>query len=90
MLSSSPRCMGASGTEVDAASRPTNYIGNATTRGVTSNLAAAPRRIIVDDPPTREPGTKKRARFLAGFGLVIISVLVLIVGVSFLRAFRQR
>lgn len=46
--------------------------------------------MIQDDPPTREPGTKKRVHFLASFGLLVIIILMLVVGVGILRAFRQR
>ena len=46
--------------------------------------------MIRDDPPAREPGTKKRAQYIVGFGLVVISLLMLIVGVSILRAIRRR
>jgi hypothetical protein len=63
---------------------------NATSLNPTSNVTATRGRIIKDDPPTREPGTKRRAHFLASFGLLVIIILMLIVGVGILRAFRQR
>lgn len=69
----------------------TSRMENATSIIPTSNVVAVtPGRMIKDDPPTREPGTKKRAHFLASFGLLVIIMLMLLVGVGILRAFRQR
>jgi hypothetical protein len=74
---------------VDTASQ-TSRMENATLIAPTSIVAVTSGRIMKDDPPAREPGTKKRAHFLASFGLLVIIMLMLIVGVGILRAFRQR
>ena len=89
IFSGSSRCVAAPTTAVDTMTQ-TNRIESAAPLAPASNVAVTPRRMIMDDPPTREPGTKKRAQYIAGFGLVVISFLILIVGVGILRAFRQR
>jgi hypothetical protein len=76
-------------TAIDAATA-TGRMESAISISSASNPAVRPQRTVKDDPPTREPGTKKRAHFLASFGLLVIIVLILIVGAGLLRAFRQR
>ena len=87
LIFSAPRCVAAPTAAVDTA---TSRIENATPLTPASNVAVTPGRMIRDDPPTREPGTKKRAQYIVGFGLAVVSLLMLIVGVSILRAIRRR
>ena len=57
----------------------------------TSNTPAVAKKIPAPTPESPlEPGAKRRARFLAAFGLVMISILALATGIALLRAFRQR
>jgi len=55
----------------------------------TSSNAPA-KKVLAQNSEPLEPGTKRRARFLAAFGLIVISILALATGVALLRAFRQR
>lgn len=72
---------------VDAVSQTSRIENGPSITNVSS--VVTPRKLISDDPPP-EPGTKKRAHYLASFGLLTISLLLLIVGVGILRVFRQR
>src|SRR5258705_7118924 len=67
IFSGSRQCVAAQTAAGDTA---TSRIENTPPPAPASNVAVVPKRKIVDDPPTREPGTKKRVHYLASFGLI--------------------
>jgi hypothetical protein len=72
------------------ATAQTNRVESATSVAATSNVATPTKKLIIDDPPPREPGVKRRAHFLASFGPFVVCLLILGVGMGVLRALRQR
>ena len=57
--------------------------------GTTNNPAPTKPAALRENKTAPEPGQKRKARFLATFGMVIIALMALVTAVALLRSLRQ-